>query len=106
MAAVEELFSVEPLAPRSHNSSSTSSAHGAQSRRSRSRSLTEGLRSSTRSESGGRLASSGANVSNPTGQAAPVNMVKPSEIELDQIVHSLKLSPVWKILASQAGKLK
>jgi hypothetical protein len=56
--------------------------------------LTEGLRSSTRSESGGRLASSGANVSNPTGQAAPVNMVKPSEIELDQIVHSLKLSPV------------
>ena len=72
---VEELFSVEPLAPRSHNSASVSSTSSAQSRRSRSRSLTEGLRSSTRSESGGRLASSGANVSSASGQVAIANLV-------------------------------
>ena len=60
--AVEELFAVEPLAPRNGSLSVTSSAAN-QTRRSRSRSLTEGLRNSTRSESQGRLASSGPNAS-------------------------------------------
>ena len=68
MTAVEELFSVEPLAPRSHNSASMSSTSSAQSRRSRS--LTDGLRNSARSDSGGRMPSTGATASSSAGQAS------------------------------------
>jgi len=74
MIAVEELFSVEPLAPRSSGSSGSSSS-AAQSRRSRSRSLTEGLRNSARSDSVGRLTSSGANANSAAVQAAVAQLV-------------------------------
>ena len=74
MIAVEELFSIEPLAPRSSGSSGSSSS-AAQSRRSRSRSLTEGLRNSARSDSVGRLTSSGANANSAAVQAAVAQLV-------------------------------